>query len=167
MDLTQSPSVRKNFVGSISYTIGMTLNGDFLYIASESIVYKRNLNSPNPSVVGVINGLQNARMVAFDGVNIYFAQVGQGKISQLKIGTSAVIDISQTNIEVFPNPTEGDIQLRNVSAEMVEVFDNMGHLVLSEMNPGSNVDISQNAAGVYFLHIYADGQVYATKVVKQ
>jgi len=84
-----------------------------------------------------------------------------------RLGLSAVIDISQTNIQVFPNPTEGDIQLRNVAAEMVEVFDNMGRLVLSEMNPGSNLDISQTAAGVYFLKIYADGQVYSTKVVKQ
>ncbi len=100
-------------------------------------------------------------------VDGYGGTEGRFCLEVTRLGLSAVIDISQTSIQVFPNPTEGDIQLRNVTAEMVEVFDNMGRLVLSEVNPGSNLDISQTAAGVYFLKIYADGQVYSTKVVKQ
>lgn len=100
-------------------------------------------------------------------VDGYDGKEGRFCLEVTRLGLSAVIDISQTNIQVFPNPTEGEIQLRNVTAEMVEVFDNMGRLVLSEVNPGSNLDISQTAAGVYFLKIYADGQVYSTKVVKQ
>jgi hypothetical protein len=100
-------------------------------------------------------------------VDGYDGKEGRFCLEVTRLGLSAVVDISQTNIQVFPNPTEGEIQLRNVTAEMVEVFDNMGRLVLSAVNPGSNLDISQTAAGVYFLKIYADGQVYSTKVVKQ
>ncbi len=100
-------------------------------------------------------------------VDGYDGKEGRFCLEVTRLGLSAVVDISQTNIQVFPNPTEGEIQLRNVTAEMVEVFDNMGRLVLSEVNPGSNLDISQTAAGIYFLKIYAGGQVYSTKVVKQ
>lgn len=99
-----------------------------------------------------------------DGYN--FAE-GRFCLEVTKTGVSSVIDISQTNIQVFPNPTEGDIQLRNVTAEKVEVMDYLGRLVLSDLNPGSNMDISQVADGIYFLKIYDGNHVYTTKVVKQ
>lgn len=100
-------------------------------------------------------------------VDGYNSREGRFCLEVTKTGVSSVIDISQTNIQVFPNPTEGDIQLRNVTAERVEVLDYLGRLVLSDLNPGSNMDISQVADGIYFLKIYEGNHVYTTKVVKQ
>jgi len=80
---------------------------------------------------------------------------------------SAVTEIGQTNIRIFPNPTTGVVQLANVVADDVQVFDNTGRLVMREITPGSRLDISAIPAGMYFLKIAESGKVYSARVVKE
>ncbi|MBK6902711.1 MAG: T9SS type A sorting domain-containing protein [Saprospirales bacterium] len=80
---------------------------------------------------------------------------------------SAVVEISGTGIEVFPNPTRGEIQLTNVQADEVRVYDNMGRLVLQVQKPGASMDISNAPAGLYFLKITEGEQVYSARIVKE
>ena len=80
---------------------------------------------------------------------------------------SAVVEISGTGIEVFPNPTRGEIQLTNVQADEVRVYDNMGRLVLQVQKPGASIDISGAPAGLYFLKITEGEQVYSARIVKE
>lgn len=93
--------------------------------------------------------------------------VGKFCLEVTKTVLSAVTNIDQTNIQLYPNPTTGEIQLRNVAADAVQVLDNMGRLVLTQENPGTSIDISNAPAGVYFLKIMAGEKVYSARVVKE
>lgn len=94
------------------------------------------------------------------------SNMGQVQVYTLN-PVSAVTNIEQTDIEIFPNPTYGELQLSNVNADQVQVFDNMGRLVFSQEQPGSSIDISQVPAGFYFLKINEGEQVYSARVVKE
>ncbi len=106
----------------------------------------------------MVDGIPNANFPIF-----------QGKfcLEVTKTALSAVTNIEETGIQLFPNPTTGEIQLRNVQADAVQVHDNMGRLVLTRENPGTSIDISSAPAGVYFLKIMEAGKVYSARVVKE
>lgn len=97
----------------------------------------------------------------------YGGSVGQFCLEVTNLSPSAVTEISGTDIQVFPNPTTGTIQLANVTADQVQVFDNMGRLVLSMKKPGSSFSIENAPAGMYFLKITEGERVYSARVVKE
>lgn len=92
---------------------------------------------------------------------------GEFCLEVTNLGTSAVIEISGTDISVFPNPTTGMVQLTNVQADLVQVFDNTGRLVLQVKQPGNSISIENAPAGMYFLKITEGRRVYSARVVKE
>jgi len=78
-----------------------------------------------------------------------------------------VTEISQTDIEVFPNPTTGRLQWSEAIPERVEVFTLQGQRVMAFANPGQELDVSTLPAGVYVVHLLTADQVYASRLVKQ
>ena len=72
-----------------------------------------------------------------------------------------------TDIELFPNPTGGELTLKNLDPGRVEVYDNTNRLMLSLDQPGSTFDLSALSSGMYFLKIYAGEKMYLAKVVKE
>ncbi|MEL7248299.1 MAG: T9SS type A sorting domain-containing protein [Bacteroidota bacterium] len=79
----------------------------------------------------------------------------------------STVDMLPTDIELFPNPTSGRLQWRNVVAERVEVFTAQGQRVMDDTNPGQELDLSGLTAGVYVLHLVAADGVHASRVVKK
>jgi hypothetical protein len=102
--------------------------------------------------------------VLVDGYN---GAQGQFCLEVTNLNLSTVTEISHTNIRLFPNPTTGLVQLTNVVADHVQVFDNQGRLVMQVNHPGSRLDISTVPAGMYFLKIAEGEQVYTARVVKE
>ncbi len=102
--------------------------------------------------------------VLVDGYN---GAQGQFCLEVTNLNLSTVTEISRTNIRLFPNPTTGLVQLTNVIADHVQVFDNQGRLVMQVDQPGSRLDISTVPAGMYFLKIAEGEQVYTARVVKE
>jgi len=100
-------------------------------------------------------------------VDGYDAAVGQFCLEVTNLAPSAVTEIGQTDIGVFPNPTMGIVQLTHVKADQVEVFDNMGRLVFTKSQPGTSIDISGVPAGMYFLKITEGEAMYSARVVKE
>jgi len=76
-------------------------------------------------------------------------------------------EISATDIELFPNPTTGQLQLRNINAERVEVFNAQGQQVASYRAPGQELDLSALPTGMYYLQLIAADGAYGARVVKQ
>jgi hypothetical protein len=92
---------------------------------------------------------------------------GEFCLEVTNLSPSAVTEIGRTNIRLFPNPTTGVVQLANVRADYVQVFDNTGRLVMQVNQPGNRLDISAVPAGMYFLKIAESGNVYSARVVKE
>ncbi len=76
-------------------------------------------------------------------------------------------DISQTNIKLFPNPTNGMLQLRNSTAKEVVVYTAQGQRIARYDSPGQELDLSALPAGMYYLHLITVDAEYAARVVKQ
>jgi hypothetical protein len=96
-----------------------------------------------------------------DGTNI-----NKNTPTELMCPASAVIEIGQTEIRLFPNPTKGLINLENTMAERVEVYDQTGRLVRRFEQPGNSVDISNTQKSAYFLVIYEGEKIYSARIVK-
>lgn len=97
----------------------------------------------------------------------YGGAQGEFCLEVANLSPSAVTEISGTDIQVFPNPTSGMVQLINVNADQIQVFDNVGRLVLQVEQPGNSISIENAPAGMYFLKIKEGEQVYSARVVKE
>ncbi|MCB0573626.1 MAG: beta-propeller fold lactonase family protein [Saprospiraceae bacterium] len=81
---------------------------------------------------------------------------------------SAVSDLSDLQITVFPNPTTGLVELRGASPQSIRVIDRLGRQVMAQENPASGIDLSQLPPGLYTLLVYlGEGKWGSGKVVKR
>ena len=123
----------------------------------------------------VANGVYNANIeLPTDAGTTYFILIdgyngleGEFCLEVTNLAPNSTTSAEEAKIELFPNPTTGKIQLKNVVVDQVQVFDGMGRLVFSEKQPGNIVDLSEMSAGVYFLKIMEGGKVYSARVVKE
>ena len=88
-------------------------------------------------------------------------------IDNFKIESSiGVEDHSKTEFTLYPNPTNGMVNLSEVAAR-VEVYDFSGRMVMSNENVNS-VNLNAQANGVYIFRITTnDNTVITKKVVKK
>ncbi|MFT6017305.1 MAG: hypothetical protein ACI9CQ_000078 [Saprospiraceae bacterium] len=73
-------------------------------------------------------------------------------------------------VKVAPNPTSGFVQVESdqFTAAKITLMDVLGRVVLEEQFDGnSNLDISNQAAGVYWLNIEDAKRIYQMKLVKE
>ena len=73
------------------------------------------------------------------------------------------------NIKLFPNPTHDYFQLDNLPEKsVIEIYDQLGILVLNFENKAtdSQIDISNQPNGIYFVTIRYKGAIQTMKLVK-
>lgn len=68
---------------------------------------------------------------------------------------------------LFPNPTKGLVQFRNLKFDNLQVYDHAGRLVQQYSQFTPEIDLRDLPGGAYFLKITADEQVYSAKLVKE
>ena len=87
--------------------------------------------------------------------------------------TLRILDVEEIKIEdkkavLFPNPTTGKFEVKDVSVDYVEVYDLSGKLVVTSSTPQAGVNISSLVDGVYVVKLVdAEKVVDVLKVVKQ
>ncbi len=92
----------------------------------------------------------------------------EGPLGQVTLlETVDVTDINATEFKIYPNPTTGNVQLPQLDLERLEIYDLTGRLVLTQQQPGNNVDLTDHPAGLYLLKMYAGNEVYSAKIVKE
>jgi hypothetical protein len=87
--------------------------------------------------------------------------------SSNQIIVDAVSPLLPQNAQIFPNPTNGHIQWKNLSADQVQVFNQTGQLALEAIPAASELDISSLPVGIYFFKITSGNQVYSAQIIKQ
>lgn len=67
-------------------------------------------------------------------------------------------------VAIFPNPTDGRLNILNVENVTVEVYNVLGSLVMTESNVTNHIDLSSLAAGSYYVKVNTGSKVYTQKV---
>ena len=81
--------------------------------------------------------------------------------------TTAVNDLLSNSVSVFPNPTSDKIivntDLNNCNYELVDV---KGSVITSDnFNYNTEIDLSKNAKGIYFLKLKSQNEIITKKII--
>ena len=77
--------------------------------------------------------------------------------------------ISQQQLSVFPNPTQGGVYLQTeLSVNKIQVLDMHGHLLFEDASPQAQLDLGNLSSGIYLLKAFTidSGIVYSTVIKK-
>jgi hypothetical protein len=78
-------------------------------------------------------------------------------------------DFSQNEISVYPNPTNGLLNINSTSViENIEIFDMLGRQLINKSINQTDVelDLSTFQSGVYFIKIESNGSSETRKIIK-
>jgi len=101
------------------------------------------------------------------------------KVSDIIANIEPVTPQEQSNISIFPNPTTGELGIRNyelgirnyeLGIRNVEVYDIIGKKLSTvnyQLSTINSIDISHLPAGIYFVKITTEKGVVTKKVVKK
>lgn len=102
-----------------------------------------------------------------DGFGENFPGIGEFCLEITQLGPSSVTDVQDTPIRLFPNPTDGLIQLSDLNVERVAVFNQMGSRVATFERPGNRLNIGDLPTGIYLLRMEdEEGKLFSARVVK-
>jgi len=90
--------------------------------------------------------------------------------------TATTTGVQQIHVDgelvIYPNPSNGEFKVKNTSGAEYEikVFNTIGQEVISAIHISGTdqekiIDLSKNAAGIYFAHITKDGVTFTKKIV--
>ena len=84
--------------------------------------------------------------------------------------TSAVTALNTLIMEVFPNPTSGQINFNTIEhIQSICVYDISGHMVMEKSNIKiqKSLDLSVLNNGIYFLEIQTSKEIFIAKLIKE
>ncbi len=84
-------------------------------------------------------------------------------VSIINVGINT---ITHENVEVYPNPTNGIVNIEYANEAKINVYNLLGELVLSniDVNGFTEVDMSELTNGTYIIKISTDDNVITTKI---
>ena len=92
---------------------------------------------------------------------------GEFCVEATRLNTSAVTDIQDTDIGLYPNPTSGHLSLRGGTANRVTIYDGTGRLVATHLGPLTNIDLSGLARGIYMIRLDMADEIISARVAKE
>lgn len=79
---------------------------------------------------------------------------------------SSVNNVTSTNLQVHPNPTNGLVHLGEIPAEnSIQIFDAAGHLVYDKRNTSGKIDLNHLKDGIYFLTLSTKTEHFSSKIL--
>lgn len=124
-------------------------------------------NCPNLSQICVDNDEQPFFQARIDQLGL------QNQVSVNSNCTSSVLDVETPDIAepftIFPVPVQNILQLQsniNHQVRSVEIYNNLGQLVLRETGDRQSIDVSRLAKGSYYLEIKTDDLIAVKQFLK-
>ena len=98
-----------------------------------------------------------------DGSGLYASLSG----CQANCNVTAVENTEIKNLEIYPNPVNNTLHISfDKKIDKIEIFDNLGRIMLSENNPNSQINVEHLADGVYSIAIIYNGNRIIKKFTK-
>lgn len=167
-----------NGIGSYDLSTGTVINsqiapdpGSASYIAIAAAAFDRvneliyvTITDYNTFGEGKVYDLEGNHIASFD------ATISAEAMAIHYVDETAVTDISNAQIQVYPNPTTSLINIEsNQKIEAVSVYNELGVMVYSTLqeNERFSIDLSNLKTGFYFVRIESDASIITKKVLKQ
>jgi len=77
----------------------------------------------------------------------------------------SINDHTKSKTTVFPNPTNGILNIEHPDLEKIDVYDVSGKL-LKRFKPNSQIDLSEIPAGLYIIKLHTEKGILNEKIVK-
>ena len=134
--------------------------------AASYIIYRNGeeiANQAGTTYTDFVNeGIYSYSVVATDG-NGRFSAPASVTIS---MGTVGVEESTLDNVSVYPNPVSSMLTISGEAEYTYTMFNGMGQMVANgKANGIEQINVSDMAKGIYFLHIATGTQVRVEKVV--
>lgn len=87
--------------------------------------------------------------------------------------TNEIIENYFSSIQIYPNPTSGDINLHltvaNNNSILFKIYDVTGKQIYTSniVNQNTSIAVNHLPKGIYFLQLYLEDKIFTTKVLKQ
>lgn len=123
---------------------------------------------PDTVIIDIESSEWQDSSVAFVGSNLKIDEI---HFKSQPLATVVFERKNEAAIEIFPNPTNGKIQINVMGSnlEHLEIYNILGGRVYSQTGTlsKSEIDLSSQPQGVYFVKIYNEERSYTKKIVKQ
>jgi len=86
------------------------------------------------------------------------------------IGSSSIEDFSKSGIQIYPNPTRGNLEMVfEIPADLVKVMDITGKTIMERPDPGTHesFDLSGYSNGIYIVQVRAGKELTLLKIIKK
>lgn len=80
---------------------------------------------------------------------------------------NATTDLSEDELELYPNPTSGLIYLKGINTGKAIISDAFGKILQEKWITAAPLDISELPVGVYFLQLWSGGKLLVKKIIRQ
>jgi hypothetical protein len=92
---------------------------------------------------------------------------GMSMIVELKVGSTSVFDAQLSAISVYPNPTNGLLNITGLDKEVEVTVTNIHGQVISHqtVNENTTLDLSTQPGGVYFIKMMTEQSTRIEKIV--
>ena len=117
-------------------------------------------------------GLFNPYGVAIDALgNLYISDWGDNVIRKVTYNSATGIATLQnkvSEVNIYPNPTTGEITINGSAVSVIEVYNSMGQL-LKEVEKTNRISITEYPVGLYFILLFNEtGQLLQqSKIIKE
>jgi hypothetical protein len=166
-------AVLTNSTGVLNWTSWQE-TGSLKYMiekSSDSIVFSNIGNLPSFPHADSLQSYQFTDPTLLNGNNFYrlvlYFQNGDSLISTVQ---KLYFEAIPTILQVFPNPTEGNITVKTPSScREIQIFDVLGRKMLDKAGQGyvQEINISTFSQGVYFLKLFTDSGNKLIKLEKR
>jgi uncharacterized surface protein with fasciclin (FAS1) repeats len=139
-------------------------------------------------VEALSTSLMNGPVATVNGANVIITVSPSVKVNDANVTTADVqadngvvhvidkvlletyLGINNQNIEiieVYPNPTEGNISLKNMENASFTVYNTIGQAVASGVVSNNTINLSNLESGMFTIHFSKDSTLFSARIVKQ
>jgi len=96
-----------------------------------------------------------------------FAENGLSKITKIKTGATSVGENVLSNIQIYPNPSDGTFTIEGVNSKVnIKIVNIFGEQIyFGELELPSKLDLSTQPKGIYFISIEMDNKTNYKKLI--
>ena len=123
------------------------------------------------------NGMANPEEIAGHSSGVYFAtlEVGNSACSdvdtvEINVGLNDISELAASNLAIYPNPNNGLFTINfnelDYSQAKIEIINSIGQTiyVLNKVELVNEINMKENAKGIYFIKVAIEKEVFYKKI---